>query len=198
MKEALHDEKVLVEATRTGDLAAFSRLYDAYHGYLFRFSLKFLKSQGLAEEVVHDVFLKVWENRHLLDSERCLQAYLSTICKNQIFNILKKANREAAIMDDIRRSLGSSCNDTEEKVFAAELEQIVDRIVEQLPTQRRRVFQMYRFEEMNLDEIAEKLSVSKGTVKDHMAKANRFVRQHLQIQTGLFLDLSLLALAFLF
>ncbi len=198
MEAPISDVRKLVEETKAGNLDAFTRLYDIYHGFLFHFSLKFLKSRGLAEEVVHDVFLKVWENRHLLDPERCLEAYLATICKNQIFNILKKANREAAIMDDIRRSLGSSCNDTEETVFAAELEQMVDQIVDQLPTQRRRVFQMYRFEEMNLDEIAEKLSVSKGTVKDHMAKANRFVRQHLRVQAGLFLDLSLLVLAALF
>lgn len=191
------DEKQLVEAVKTGSLGAFTRLYDAYHGYLYHFSIKFLKSSGLAEEVIHDVFLKLWENRTQLDSERSLKRYLSTICKNHIFNLIKKANREEAVMDEIRRSLAEARNPTEELLFASELAQIVEHIVDQLPAQRQRVFRMYRFEELDLDAIARELQISKGTVKDHMAKANRFVRQNLKVQTGILFGLSMLALFFL-
>jgi RNA polymerase sigma-70 factor (ECF subfamily) len=191
------DEKQLVEALKAGSLGAFTRLYDAYHGYLYHFSLKFLKSSGLAEEVVHDVFLKLWETRTKLDPERSLKPYLSTICKNHIFNLLKRANREEAVMDEIRRSLAEVYNPTEEALFGTELEQIVDQIIGQLPAQRQRVFRMYRFEELDLDAIARELQISKGTVKDHMAKANRFVRRNLKLQTGILFGLSILALFFL-
>ena len=188
------DEKKLVEAVKAGSLEAFTRLYDAYHGYLYHFSQKFLKSSALAEEVVHDVFLKLWETRTQLDPERSMKPYLSTICKNHILNLLKRANHEEAVMDEIRRALPVAGNPTEEAVFATELEEIVDQIVGQLPAQRQRVFRMYRFEELDLDAIARELQISKGTVKDHMAKANRFVRLNLKVQTGILFGLSLLAL----
>jgi RNA polymerase sigma-70 factor (ECF subfamily) len=188
------DEKQLIEAVKTGSLGAFTRLYSAYHGYLYHFSLRFLKSSGLAEEVVHDVFLKLWETRTQLDPGRSLKPYLSTICKNHIFNLLKRANREEAVMDEIRRSLTGACNPTEESLFATELAQIVEQIVDRLPAQRQRVFRMYRFEELDLDAIAREFQISKGTVKDHMAKANRFVRRNLKLQTGILFGLSILAL----
>ncbi len=190
-------EKQLVEAVKSGSLEAFTRLYDAYHGYLYHFSQKFVKSSALAEEVVHDVFLKLWETRTQLDSERSLKPYLSTICKNHIFNLIKRANREEAVMAEIRRSLAEVHNSTEEALFATELAQIVEQIIDQLPAQRQRVFRMYRFEELDLDAIARELQISKGTVKDHMAKANRFVRQNLKVQTGILLGLAMLVHFFL-
>ncbi len=100
-------------------------------------------------------------------------------------------------MDEIRRSLAEVYNPTEEALFGTELEQIVDQIIGQLPAQRQRVFRMYRFEELDLDAIALELQISKGTVKDHMAKANRFVRRNLKLQTGILFGLSILALFFL-
>ncbi len=192
MKAPVLNVKELVTATRAGDLDAYTALYDTYHGFLFHFSLKFLKSRGLAEEVVHDVFLKIWEERNRLDPDRNIKAYLATICKNHILNLLKRANREAAVMDEIRQSLSHSCNDVEEAIFASELQETVNQVVGQLPTQRQKIFRMYRFQDMNLDEIAKQLHISKGTVKDHMAKANRFVRHSLQARTETFLEISLL------
>jgi len=77
-----------------GDTAAFKELYNYYHPQLYRFSLRYVKSPFLAEEVVHDVFVKVWENRHTLDESRSIRSYLYTICKNHMLNVLARAARE--------------------------------------------------------------------------------------------------------
>lgn len=179
------DEEQLVEAMAAGDLTAFTRVYGAYHGFVFHFAVKFLKSTFLAEEVVNDVFLKLWENRSQLVPGQSLKAYLATVCKNHVFNLLKKAKRESAIMEEIRRLVAVARNQTEEDLFGAELEQVIDQIVSQLPEQRQRIFRMYRFEELDLDAIAGKLHISKGTAKDHMVRANRFVRKNLKVKTGI-------------
>ncbi|HEV7347108.1 RNA polymerase sigma-70 factor [Telluribacter sp.] len=197
MIKVYFDEKVEVENTRNGDLQSFTRIYDAYHSYLFRFSLKFLKSPELAEEVVHDVFLKLWENRQSLSSELSLKGYLIKICKNHILNLLKRASREQALLAEITRSIVFEHTDTEDAIFAAELEVQVNQIIAQLPVQRQKVFRMYRFDGMNLDEIASHLAISKGTVKDHMLKANRFIRDYLHKSSKVPVDFSVLVLIFL-
>ncbi|GAB2785861.1 RNA polymerase sigma-70 factor [Rhabdobacter roseus] len=183
MKKVILDDNDLAEGIRKGDLRSFTSFYEAYHRYLFHFSLKFLKSSVLAEEAVHDVFLKVWENRHTLNPDLSLKGYLIKICKNHILTLLQRANREQTLQREICRSLATEHNETEDAIFAADLEVQVEQIISQLPTQRQKIFRMYRFEEMNFDEIASQLAISKGTVKDHMLKANRFIRKYLPLHS---------------
>ncbi|GAB3170992.1 RNA polymerase sigma factor [Telluribacter humicola] len=197
MKKVSFDDRAAVESIREGDLQAFTAVYHEYHRYLFHFSLKFLSSTQLAEEVVHDVFLKVWENRQGLNAELSLKGYLIKICKNQVLNLLQRANREQAIMEEIMRSALTGHNETEDAIVAADLEVHVDHLISQLPAQRQKIFRMYRFDNMNTDEIATELDISRGTVKDHLLKANRFLRKYLTTATHIPQDVSLLLLALL-
>ena len=173
-------------------MQSFTEVYRAYHSYLFHFALKFLKSSELAEELVHDVFLKLWENRVRLDAELSLKGYLIKICKNHIINILSRASREKAIMLEISKSGSTAHNETENAIMSADYEAHADSLISQLPPQRQKVFRMYRFEEMNPEEISRQLGISKGTVKDHLLKANRFIRKYLQASTGIPLKVILL------
>ncbi len=185
--EAFPDDVLLAQKISKGDLSAFTELYKKYHSYLYLYSIKFIASPELAEEVVHDVLLKVWENRQALDPRQSLKAYLTRICKNRLLNALRDMLREKIRESEASALRPSSHNDTEDYIFSSEYEKSLQEAIRQLSPQRQKIFHMYRTEGKTLDEIASDLRISKGTVKDHILKTTRqlkdFVRTHCGIST---------------
>lgn len=180
------EDGVLVERLAADDRDAFEACYYKYHAPLYRFALKLLKSPMLAEEVVHDTFLKIWENRQRLDAALSLRSYLFTITRNDVLNLLARSAREAAIAQEILASFGEGIhNATENEVVYNDYHRIVQQAIDQLPPQRRQVFTLCRLEGKSYEEAATLLNISTGTVSDHMVKAGKTLRQFLNIHTDL-------------
>lgn len=175
----------LVAGIIDGRERAFARAYEQYHRHIYFFALRYLKSRELAGEAVHDVFLKVWETRRRLNPQLSFKAYLLTICKNHILNILKRANRETAIKAEILRDAVARHEETESSIHYQDYYQFALRAIEQLPPQRRLVFRMCKLEGKSQDEVADALGISKGTVRDHLFKGSRQVKAYLAVQGGI-------------
>ncbi|TCS85322.1 RNA polymerase sigma-70 factor (ECF subfamily) [Anseongella ginsenosidimutans] len=184
------DEAGLVSGVIDGDERAFARVYEKYHRHLYFFALKFVKSEELAGEVVHDVFLKVWENRRRLNKELSFRGYLLTICKNHVLNLLKRASMETSIKAEILRNCPPSHVETEDSIHYEDYYQFALRAIEQLPPQRQLVFKMCRIEGRSYDEVAAALGISKGTVRDHLFKGSRYVKEYLSVHAGITLHLT--------
>lgn len=182
-------EAGLVNDISEGDVHAFECAYSNYHAYIYCFALKFIKSEEIAKEVVHDVFLKVWENRSTLNSELSFKGYLLTICKNQVLNLLKKAARETAFKSLLLNANYASHEETEVSVHYADYYEFALRAIALLPPQRRIVFQMCKLEGRTYEEVAERLGISKGTVRDHLFKATRQVKKYLTVHADITLAL---------
>jgi RNA polymerase sigma-70 factor (family 1) len=172
----------IVDAIRDGDMAAFRQLYEAFHVQLYAFSLKFLKSPELSEEIVHDVFLKVWEKRAALDSSKNIQAYLFTICKNTILNTLEKAAHDTRLQQQIAHYLPTF--DPEIDLETTDDSEMLWEAIRQLPTQRQQIFRLAKLEELSYEEIAQRMGITKGTVSDHLVKAMRSVRAYMYAKSG--------------
>ena len=183
--EAFPDDALLAQKISEGDLSAFTKLYKKYHSYLFIYSVKFIASPELAEEVVHDVLLKVWENRQALEPGHSLKAYLTRICKNRLLNALRDMLREKIRESEASALRPSSHNDTEDYIFSSEYEKFLREAIAQLPPQRQKIFHMYRTEGKKLDEIARDLRISKGTVKDHILKTTRQLKDFMRTHCGI-------------
>lgn len=102
MKELTVNDHFLAIAIQKGDMACLAKIYETYHAYLFRLALRFLKSSERAEEVVHDVFLKFWENRENLGEEFSLKGCLTKICKSHILQILTRAVTPDTLAHQVR------------------------------------------------------------------------------------------------
>jgi len=187
------DDNGLVQLLQKGNVEAFDSLFEVYSQKLFGFALKYFKNEMDAEELVQEVFVKVWENRQKLKSELSFKSYLFTIALNQI---RKHFNKKATSL----RYLESLQNDPEimenqaiqEDDYESALHQI-NLIIEQMPPRRREIFMKSKLEGKSSKEIAAELSISSGTVDNQVSEALRFIRTQLKSE-----NLTLLLFAVLF
>jgi RNA polymerase sigma-70 factor (ECF subfamily) len=167
------NEHDLLLRTSRGDEAAFAELFHTYYNRLGAFVIQLTGSLPLAEEIVQEVFIRVWEKRDKLDHVEHFHSYLYTIAKNYTFSFLKKMGRELAQKKEWERRV---LTEEEEQVNA--YRQIIEQAVSALPEQRQRVYLLSRDEGLRQAEIAERLAISLETVKKHMVLALRSIRTY--------------------
>ncbi len=168
---------------------AFLELYQRHHIQLFSYAIKFLHSEELAKDVVHDVFIKLWDNRAELPAITSFQSYLYVVCKNTILNILDRAARENRIKEEIGRQMLGTEPSVETVFLSTERKEIVKQVIEQLPPKRREIFMLCRIEGKSYEEVAQLLGVSASTVNDHLVKATKTLKRYLQQYPDLYLIL---------
>jgi RNA polymerase sigma-70 factor (family 1) len=162
---------------RNADTNAFRLLYDGFHHDLYRFAQNTVKSSTLAEDIIQDTFIKVWDKRTQLDPSKSIKSYLFTICRNLCLDTLQKAGNTEPLRAEIIENYLSQIEDNE---IILQNETRLRQAIETLPTQRRLIFEKAKIENLNYDQIATQLGISKGTVSDHLVKAMRTVRQYLK------------------
>ena len=184
-------DAALVLRLRESDASAFRLLFDRYHARLLLFSKRIARSEAVAEEIVQDVFVKVWENRAQLKAELSFQAYVYRAVKNRLLNYLRKQAYERAWQKDWPHLALTQHNQSEHQLLEADYAQLLREAVNQLPPQRQLIFKLSREQELTYEEIAAHLGLSRHTVKAQMVKALGFVRRYVHLHTGLSLGLLL-------
>ena len=143
-------------------------------------------SEPLAQEIVQDVFLKIWINRAALMEVTCFRAYLFVVAKNHVFNCLKQMARERTRKQEWIQAVLHQASLPEE-ADAPDTGRLLEEAVELLPSQQRKVYTLSRQEGIRQAEIARKLNISHETVKKHMVLALRFLKNHLRTHAGMLL-----------
>ncbi|WP_159523685.1 RNA polymerase sigma-70 factor [Sunxiuqinia indica] len=170
------EDKFLIRQLNKGDIDAFNKLFDLYSSKLYHFSLGYLKSREDSEELVQDIFCKLWDNRKLIKENHDFKAYLFTIA----FNYIKKHFRSKAIINKyVNYTSGTQTSFMEDDVNYPSLKNLVDDLVEKMPEKRRAVFIKSRFEGKSNSDISEELNISKSTVENHLNLALRFLRNNI-------------------
>lgn len=166
------------------DKLDFDEMYTIYFPKLVRFSQTYLFLQEDAENVVQDIFLKLWENRELLSFEGNFNAYLFTIVKNRCIDILRKECREGSERyffspverQELEFKLYSLQKFDENSFSFFEMERILQQAIESLPERCREIFRLSRMEGLQNKEIAARLGISVNTVEGQMSIALRKLR----------------------
>ncbi|SFF38237.1 RNA polymerase sigma-70 factor [Sunxiuqinia elliptica] len=173
-----YQDKDLVVQLKSNSSSAFQALFEKYSQRIYRFSLGYLKSTQEAEEIVQDVFLRVWKAREELLVERSFESYLFTIAKNTILNTIRKANYEKAYLE--YSSLHSNKNSLlDEELDFKELDRIYRRAIEKLPARRKEVYRLSRDNGLSNREIANELGISVKTVENQMTAALSAIKKEL-------------------
>lgn len=183
----INREKILLQSVAEGDENAFGELFKTYYNQLGDFILRITESEQLAQEIVQDVFLKIWINRSLLAEVNCFKAYLLVVARNHAFNSLKQIAREKSRQKEwVNNVLRLASNDVDEADII-DTGDLIDQAVALLPPQQKKVYTLSRREGMRQEEIAKELDISLETVKKHMVLALRFLKNHLRTHIGLFI-----------
>jgi len=181
--------KLLLELSQGSELA-FTKLYNQYKNVVFSAALKITKSRILAEEVVQDVFLKIWQNHENLAEITNIENYLFIISRNHIFDMIRKIARDSAVVSNVNYK-STSANDTDEAIKDDQYNVILNQIVDQLPPQQQKIYKMAKWDGLSHQKIGEDLGISTETVKKHMAQALKFVRIKISPYMNMFMTLLL-------
>lgn len=172
-------EKKLVSKLKKGNMIAFDHLFHRYSNRLFYFALGYLKSEADAEEIVQEVFAKVWEKRSSLKEELSFKAYLFTIAFNAIQKLFIKKSRQQEYCSSYQGSSPEEDHTTSELVDYHSLLGYVDQLVEELPPRRKEVFIKSRKEGLSTKEIAEQMEISPKTVENQLTEALKYLKKNL-------------------
>ncbi|WP_316799782.1 RNA polymerase sigma-70 factor [Pedobacter frigidisoli] len=185
---SLSDDKLL-KLLQKEDRNAYRELYNRYVADLHQFILHTSKSPALAEDVVHDVFVKIWENRSSIDPERNFKPYLFAVAKNHLLNLIKRARNESYILDEIKKHRIVSSHATEDQVNFNESSSIILEAIAKLPDQRKRIFNLCKLEGKSYKQIAKQLGITEGTVNTQMVRALKSIKRYIIIKGSLTLIL---------
>lgn len=172
------NEQQLLRETAAGNEVAFAALFDHYWAGVYAHILSFLKNAAHAEEVSQDIFLKLWENRQRLPELESFRNFLFIVTRNRIFSELRKKKELPAEPEDILLEEPQMVPDRQ--LDYKEFYRQVMEAIEQLPAQKKRVFKMYRMEQMSRQEIMRETGLSYGTVNQYLVEAVSFLKSRLR------------------
>lgn len=168
------EESVLVSQLSRGSLLAFNSLFREYSERLYWFAHRYLNSEAESEELVQEVFTRIWEKRKDLKKELSFKSYIFTIAFNIIRRHFKaKAQLCAFLESGINEELDL---DTSHKIAYDSLYQYITELVNQLPDRRKVIFVKSRFDRLTIKEISEELNISHKTVENQLTCALKFLR----------------------
>lgn len=167
-----------------GDERAFSLLIAQFSTIVYRYLIYWLKEPQLVEEIAQDVFTTIWQNRHKLPEINNFKGYLYITTRNKAFTELKRhVLRATSLNNDV--DLAEIMIQPHPTLELKELSSILKNALDALPPRRKEIFNLSRTEGLTYDAIAERLNISRGTVKDHMVAALLFLRQYVSERAGI-------------
>lgn len=164
------DELILSNLQR-GDYAAFDALYMRYAPHVEAFAFCMLKNKSEAEDLAHDIFLKIWENKASLAPIKSFRSYLFKMTKNAIFDIYSHKNVRTRYEQQITHIDDLVTEDVSARIASEDLLMLINLAVEQMPEQRQRIFRMSRYEGLSYHDIAQQTGTSVKTVEYHIHTA---------------------------
>lgn len=176
LKSKLNNEKLLVKRLIQDDETAFCELYSLYKNRLMYFILQFVKSKDAAEDIYQDVFTAIWQNRHLINSTLSFSAYLYTITRNKILDVLSNISSEVPLHDYIMSQAIDYDADIHNQITGNELADIISKTVSKLTNRQQEVFELSRNQGLSHNQIAKELQISINTVQEHISAALKAVR----------------------
>jgi len=166
-----------IKALRSGDRSVFRKLFQGYQPRLYRFLWLKLRSVEIAEDLIQETFVRLWQNRGTLDPEKNLDIYLFRIATNLVIDFFRS---NAAKTHQLKNP---TAIDARQKTDSAaefhQLRESVDNALSRLPDGPRTAFILSRYEELTHEEIAEVMGISIKTVEKHIGRALQVVREHL-------------------
>lgn len=189
----LKNERAWLKKLSQGSELAFTRIFDHYRPRIYSVALKMLKSADLAEEVVQEVFLKVWTKREEMVSINNFAGYLFMMARNDIYDRFKKLASEKTARRVFTEKRNNTVNNTDYPVIERQYGELLQETLATLPPRQKQIYHLSRDKGLSYKQIGKQLGISHLTVKKHMAEALGFIRKQLEshLEPVIFLPLLL-------
>ena len=172
-----YTEKELLDRLQQDDESAFTALYHLYSQRLYANLLKLVKSTAIAEELLQDIFVLIWEKRHTIEINSSFRAWLFRIGENKVYDFFRKLKRDEQLHTYVRAMASLEYTHIEESILSRENNLLLHAAIGKLPPQRRQVFQLCKLQGKSYQEVSALLGISTSTINDHIVKATRSIRQ---------------------
>ncbi len=172
------DENLLMGMKR-GDGASFAELYRRYSGRIYGNILKLVKEQQAAEELLQDVFAKLWEKRESISIDTSFQSYLFVVSRNAVYNFMRHLAKERRLRNEATLVYLSGYQHVEEQLLERELFDAYESAVHALPPRRKHIYRLCKWEGKSYEEVGAMLGISVATINDHIVKATHFIKTQL-------------------
>ena len=170
----------LASRLRQDDINAFNSLYWEYHGAVYANALKLIRDSAIAEDIVQEVFVTLWEKRHKIDPQQDIAGWLFVVSHHKTIDQLKRRLRHA-LAEKILQEVIEGSNAIEADLTEEQLV-VIEKAVDQLSPQKRKVFELCKMQRRTYEKAAEELHISKYTVKEYLSEAmmsiKKYVGQH--------------------
>ncbi len=173
-------EQLQIRISRYEDQQAYKELYTTLYPSLYRFIVEMIRSRQIAEEIISDVFMKIWEKRKSLEEIRNLPVYCFVAAKNLTLNQLAKEKRQATSNIDECIALNSNHENPEQLMITEEMRQRIRQVVNGLPSRCKITFRLVKENGFRYKEAAEILQVSEKTVENQLAIALKKINLAIQ------------------
>lgn len=181
----VNDDTVLLHQLASGSTEAFREVFDIYKDLLFTFVVGLTHSQTEAEEVVQDVFMKIWESRTNLSHVQNLKQYIYRMARNKTLDHLAAKSRRIKLTQELWSNMQQSKDVTQEILAARESHRLINEAISQLSERKQQILQLSREQGMSHDEIATHLGISKQTIKNTLSEALKQVKAYLDEHSAL-------------
>lgn len=192
---APHNEKELLIRASAGDENAFAHLFYAYHNKLGAFIQRLTGSPVITEEIVQDIFVKIWIKRESLASVERFGPYIYVLSRNHTINCLRQIAREDLRSREVIRNFQILQTPGLQPDLTSGYYQLLDEAVEELPPQQQRAYILSKRERLKYEEIAQQMQISHETVKKYLKLAIRSVTRYIRTHGDLLVLLLLITLA---
>jgi RNA polymerase sigma-70 factor, ECF subfamily len=171
----------LLVRLKKGDILAYDRIYHVYSHKLYSFVYRILKDEADSEDVLQEVFIKIWELREKLDDHKLLNSFIFTIAYNISISLIRKKISSSRYREYLRNASGINVPDNSfSEIEFKELNRQVEKLIESLPERQKHVYLSHREQGLTYPEIAKEMGISRNTVENHMAKTLKYLRQNLK------------------
>lgn len=178
MSNKEYTDSELVNLLIRNDEAAFSELYIRFKDRLYYFCLNLLKSREEANDIVQEIFIRIWESRNFINPDLSFSSFLYTMARNRILNHFRDVDIDEKVKSILAQRTPLEDNSIETDLIYSEYQKILKEAIEALPPQRKKIFNMSREENMSHKEIAAQLGISVNTVQEHISESLRFIKNY--------------------
>ncbi|MEO6521010.1 MAG: sigma-70 family RNA polymerase sigma factor [Mucilaginibacter sp.] len=169
---------LLVEQLRQGSEVAFTFLYDKYSKQLHGNICRLVKDEEIAQELLQDLFMTIWKDREKLNPEKSFKSYLYKVAENLVYAYFRQIAKNKRLIDKLILSAVEFDSNAEDIMIVKENHDLLKKAIENLSPQRKQIYTLCKLEGKSYEEVSKELSISTSTIRDHIVKANKTVKQY--------------------